>query len=70
MKSSDIFTMEIVSLSNQHMIKGRHLLVHSHESIDLMIAIIAYICSQRGQNLDICSKKEGLKAGLSQIMEL
>lgn len=33
------------------MAKGKHLLVGVHESIDLMIGIIAYICSQRDQTI-------------------
>lgn len=39
------------------MTKGKHLLVSVHESIDMMIAIISYICTQRGQNVEVESKK-------------
>jgi hypothetical protein len=52
------------------MIKGRHLFVPSHETVELMIAIIAYVCSQRDQSVNVVSKRPGLKNALDQLIEM
>lgn len=62
--------MEVVSIQNEHMAKGKHILVNVCQSIDLMLAIISYACSQRDQEIEIISKKEALKLGIRELLDL
>jgi hypothetical protein len=68
--SMDSFVVEVLSVSNPHMIKGRHILVALHHSIDLLIAILAYVCSQRDQVVEVETNKGTLRNGLKQLIDL
>lgn len=46
------------------MAKCRHILVELNQSIDSLVAIIAYICTQRDQNVEILTNKPYLKKGI------
>ena len=46
------------------MAKGRHIFVELNQSIDSLIAIIAYVCTQRDQNVEIITNKPYLKNGI------
>ena len=45
--------IEVVCEKNIAMAKGKYMLVKTHESIDIMISIMTYICSQREQFITI-----------------
>lgn len=68
--NKNTYTVEILSPSNPHMIKGAHLLVPSHETVELMIAIIAYVCSQRDQEIVVLTKRLTFKKALDQLIDL
>ena len=61
--------IEIVSIKNAAAAKGKHILVHNHQSIDSMIAIIAYLCTQNDQDTEIVTNKPHLKKGIEDLLE-
>jgi len=52
------------------MAKGRHIAVTTHEAIDYLIAIVSHACTQRGQDVEIVTKKPHLQNGLSALLWL
>lgn len=52
------------------MIKGKHILTPSHETVEMMIAIIAYVCSQRDQEVILKTKRMTFLKALDQLIEM
>lgn len=57
-------SVEVVSVRNVGMARGRHILVENHHSTEYLTAILAYVCTQRDQNVEIVTKRPTLKAGI------
>jgi hypothetical protein len=62
------FTVEVLSIKNAAMARGKHILVQNHLSTDCLIAIISYVCTQRDQNVEIISKRLALKTGIEELL--
>ena len=52
------------------MARGKHIFVGTSDSIGFIIAIISYVCTQRDQIIEIDSKKEALKSGIKELLDL
>lgn len=68
--NKNTYVIDILSIKNEHMIKDKYLLVNAHESIDLMIAIITYVCHERDQELQLETNRKNLKNGINQLIDL
>lgn len=60
--------MEVISVKNAGMARGRHILVQNHLSTDCLVAILSYVCTQRDQNVEIVTNRPALKTGIEDLL--
>jgi hypothetical protein len=60
--------VEVMSVKNAGMARGRHILVKSHLSTDCLVAILSYACTQRDQNVEILTNRPALKSGIEELL--